>query len=279
MKRSLGASEWIRRGLGVALLCGVAAIALGLDTGVLARLSTANTSKVEQSLLDKVAPVGSQAQAQAPAAAAAGALPVEGPFPSLAGAVSWLNSPPLTTEGLRGKVVLVDFWTYSCINCPRAIPYVRAWAADLRSNETYVGYERAENFASTGGFVRDQPHVYSAPASLDLNQWGLVGNWTVGDQAASVNQRSARIAFRFHARDLHLVLGPGADGKPVRFRILIDGQPAGANHGVDVNEQGAGRIDAEHLYQLVRQKPPIGDHLFEIEFLDPGARAFAFTFG
>jgi thiol-disulfide isomerase/thioredoxin len=394
MKRSLGAGEWIRRGIGAALLCGVVAISLGLDTGVLARLSSSGMSKVEQSLIDKIAPVAKPAPA-AVAVKAGDELPIEGQLPSLGGAVSWINSPPLTAEGLRGKVVVIDFWTYSCINCLRSLPYVRAWAekykdqglvvigvhapefafeknldnvrnavkdlkidypvavdndyaiwkafdnhywpahyfidaqgrirhhhygegeyeqseviirqllaeagaklkpeapvavdaegaqakadkTDMKSPETYVGYERAEKFASTGGVVQDKPHVYATPMPLDLNQWGLRGDWTVGSQSALLDKAGGRIAYRFHARDLHLVLGPRADGKPVRFRVLIDGRPPLASHGMDIDAQGVGRVDSQRLYQLVRQISPIVDRLFEIEFLDPGAEAFAFTFG
>jgi cytochrome c biogenesis protein CcdA/thiol-disulfide isomerase/thioredoxin len=453
MKRSLGAGEWIRRGLGVAVLCGVVAIALGLDTGFLTRVSLASTAGVEQTLIDKVpmgeandsAPSsvvmkadsnvmmsgsdamkggpammsgsdamkgGSPAMMSGsdamkggpsmammmkakPAAAAAEALPVEGQAPSLSGAVEWLNSPPLTIEGLRGKVVLVDFWTYSCINCLRAIPYVRAWAEkykdqglvvigvhapefafeknvdnvrqaikdlkidypvaidndyaiwrafnnsywpahyfidaegrirhhhfgegeydqsekiiqqllaeagkanvaqdivkvnaqgaqaaadmdDVKSPETYVGYARAENFASPGGAVDDKRQVYAIAPQLSLNQWALAGDWTIGGERAVSNEANARIAYRFHARDLHLVLGPSADGKPVRFRVTIDGKAPGADHGADIDDQGNGTVSEQRLYQLVRQSKPDADRQFEIEFLDPGAQAFAFTFG
>ena len=393
MKRSLGASEWIRRGLGLALLCGVAAIALGLDTGLLARLSLTNTSKVEQTLLDKIRPTPA-----APAASAGplnlAALPVEGRLPALDGAVEWINSPPLTAEQLRGKVVLVDFWTYSCINCLRSLPYVHAWAdrykdqglvvigvhapefafekqlpnvrqavKDLHvdypvavdndwtiwrafrnnywpahyfvdaqgrirhhhygegeydvseqviqqllreaghevkggpvqvaaggaqaapdnahdmSPETYIGYARAERFVSPGGAVRDAGHAYTMPAAPMLNQWGLAGAWTVQGEDAVSSQPRATIAYRFHARDLHLVLGPRADGRPVRFRVTIDGKPPLGDHGMDVDEQGNGSVAAQRLYQLVRQQVTVGDRLFEIEFLDPGVQAFAFTFG
>jgi cytochrome c biogenesis protein CcdA/thiol-disulfide isomerase/thioredoxin len=387
MKRSLGAGEWIRRGLGVAVLAGVVAISLGLDTGLLTRVSLASTAGVEQTLLDRVQPK--------PAAAALGTLPVEGQLPSLAGAVQWLNSPPLTAEGLRGKVVMVDFWTYSCINCLRSLPYVEAWAKkyrsqglvvigvhapefafernidnvrqavkdlkldypiaidnnyaiwrafnnqywpahyfidaqgriryhhfgegeydqsekviqdllaeagkgdvphdivavdgsgveaaadvnDIASPETYIGYERAANFASPGGAVQDASHLYAAAPQLALNQWALGGDWTVKGESATSNASEGRISYRFHARDLHLVLGPSSDGKPVRFRVLIDGKPPLADHGADVDAQGNGTIDGQRLYQLVRQTGPVGDRNFEIEFLDPGAQAFAFTFG
>ena len=392
MKRSLGASEWIRRGLGVALLCGVVVIALGLDSGLLTRLSLANTSRVEQALVDKIRPMPA-----APAASGAldlAALPVEGQFPSLDGAIEWINSPPLTAEGLRGKVVLVDFWTYSCINCLRSLPYVRAWAGKYKdqglvvigvhspefafekqvsnvrqavkdlhvdypvavdndwtiwrafhndywpahyfidaqgrvrhhhygegeydvseaviqqllreaghmvtggpvqvaaegaqaapdnkqdwSPETYIGYDRARKFASTGGAVHDVAHDYAMLPQPTLNQWGLAGSWTVLGEHAVADQPGAKIVYRFHARDLHLVLGPTADGKPVRFRITLDGQPPQGDHGADVDAQGNGKVTAQRLYQLVRQQGVVGDRTFEIEFLDPGVQAFAFTFG
>ncbi|KPU95782.1 cytochrome C biogenesis protein [Variovorax paradoxus] len=423
MKQSLGAGEWIRRGIGAALLCGVAAIALGLDTGVLAQLSLAGTSSVEQALIDRVRPreaapsgdeaplattgpdstvmmAGSNAMMAANAAmraegAAATALPAEGPAPSLDGAVQWLNSPPLSMEALRGKVVLIDFWTYSCINCLRALPYVRAWAekykdeglvvigvhapefafekkldnvrkavkdlkldypvavdndyaiwrafkneywpahyfidargrirhhhfgegaydeseqvirqllaeagrgtmpgglvqveaqgaqaaadsANVRSPETYIGYERAENFVSPGGPVRGKAHAYTAPSRLEANQWALGGNWTVGGQSAVLDKARGRIAYRFHARDLHLVLGSTAPGHPVRIKVTIDGKPPGEDHGIDIDAQGKGVVDGQRLYQLVRQRGAVADRRFEIEFLDPGVEAFAFTFG
>ena len=392
MKRSLGASEWIRRGLGVALLLGVAAIGLGLDTGLLTRLSLTNTASLEQSLVDRLRPTPT-----APAASGAlnlAALPVEGPMPSLAGAVEWLNSPPLTAEALRGKVVLVDFWTYSCINCLRTLPYVRAWADKYKaqglvvigvhapefafekqlpnvrqavkylhvdypvavdndwtiwrafannywpahyfidaqgrirhhhfgegeyatseaviqqllreagrevtagtvqvaaqgaqaapddshdwSPETYVGYERAKKFASLSGTVHDAAHDYAMPPTPTLNQWGLAGAWTVHADHGEAGAAGARIVYRFHARDLHLVLGAAADGKPVRFRVTLDGQAPGADHGADIDAQGQGTVTGQRLYQLVRQQGTVADHTFEIEFLDPGAQAFAFTFG
>lgn len=393
MKRSLGAGEWIRRFVGLALLCSVAAIALGLDTGVLARLSSANTTKVEQSLLDAAMP---SADAQ-PAVAAQGgvSLPVEGRLPALAGATAWINSAPLVADDLRGKVVLINFWTYSCINCLRSLPYIRAWAAryrvrglvvigvhapefafeknldnvrravkdlkldypivvdsdyaiwkafdnrywpalylvdatgrirhhqfgegayaqteaairqlladngagaasgaplgiespgaqaspdpaDLRSSETYLGHEQAENFAPTGGLVRDAAHLYAAAASLTLNHWSLQGDWTVRADHAALNRPGGRIAYRFHARDLHLVLGTGISGAPVRFRVFVDGGPPNDSHGSDIDAQGYGTIEAQRLYQLIRQPLPVIDRLFEIEFLDSGAQAFVFTFG
>jgi thiol-disulfide isomerase/thioredoxin len=327
--------------------------------------------------------------------AAAFRLPVEGEFPALGGATGWLNSQPLSAAGLRGKVVLAQFCTYSCINWMRTLPYVRAWAekykdqglvvigvhtpefafekdvdnirpalkamriaypvaidsdyavwrafhneywpalyfadaqgrirhhqfgegeyerserivqqllaeagadgvghdlvavnaqgaeaaadwSSLRSPENYVGYERTENFASPGGIAADRRRVYAAPERLRLNHWALAGDWTVGRQATVLNQASGRIAYRFHARDLHLVMGPAERGTPVRFRVLIDGQQPGAAHGLDADGQGNGVVKESRLHQLIRQPGPIADRLFEIEFLDPGAHGYSFTFG
>jgi cytochrome c biogenesis protein CcdA/thiol-disulfide isomerase/thioredoxin len=390
MKRSLGVGEWIRRALGVAVLGAVAVIALGMDTGFLTRLSLAGTNTLEQSLLNHLRPAGTAA----PVAAAAGTLPVEGTMPPLTGAVAWLNSPPLSPADLRGKVVLVDFWTYSCINCLRTIPYIQAWAdkyrsqglvvigvhspefafeknignvkqavanlkisypvaidsdyaiwkafnneywpadyfidaqgrirhhafgeggydeaervirqllaeaghappeaglvsvsgtgaeaaadmSDVQSPETYIGSDRAENFMSPGGAVLDTPHDYT-PGTLQLNQWGLSGTWTISGEHGVLNAAGGGITYRFHARDLHLVLGPGADGKPVRFVVTIDGAKPGANHGVDTDADGHGSVTAQRLYQLIRQSGPVSDRTFEIRFLDPGVVAYAFTFG
>jgi thiol-disulfide isomerase/thioredoxin len=314
---------------------------------------------------------------------------------SLERADEWLNSPPLTPPALRGKVVLVDFWTYTCINWLRTLPYVRAWAekyrdqglvvigvhapefafekdpnnvrravkdlridypvavdnehviwrafmnqywpalyfvdaqgrvrhhhfgegayeqsemiiqallaeagvgevsrepvsvagrgleaaadwSNLKSPENYVGYDRTRSFASPGGALLDKPRDYMLPARLRLNEWALSGDWTVKRPAVALNKPNGRIAYRFHARDLHLVMGPAAPGTSVRFRVLIDGQPPGAAHGIDVDEQGNGTVTEQRLYQLVRQSKPIAERQFEIEFLDPGVEAFAFTFG
>jgi thiol-disulfide isomerase/thioredoxin len=322
-------------------------------------------------------------------------LALEGKFPSIDGAIEWLNSPPLTTAGLRGKVVLIDFWTYTCVNWRRTLPYVRAWAerykdrglvvigvhtpefdiekdiesirqaakemrvdypiaidsdyriwrafnnqywpalyfidaqgrirhhqfgegdygrselviqqllaeagngafthdltsvdpdgfelaadvSDLKSPESYIGYARAENFSSPGGAVSDKRHLYAVPARLRLNDWAVTGDWTFGKEAAVLNAANGRIAYRFHARDLNLILGPAVRGASVRFRVLIDGQPPGAAHGVDVDGQGYGTVTESRMYQLIRQPKPIADRLFEIEFLDPGVGAFDFTFG
>jgi thiol-disulfide isomerase/thioredoxin len=322
-------------------------------------------------------------------------LPIEGELPSLSGATTWLNSSPLSAADLLGKVVLFDFWTYTCINWLRTLPYVRAWAekykdhgvavigvhapefsfehdlenvrraaremrvdypiaidndfaiwqaftnhywpalylvdaqghlryhhfgegayelsemilqhllaeagiggfdqelvsveasgaeaaADwdsLRSVETYVGSERTEHFASPGGAVVDKPRVYTAPERFSLNQWALAGEWTMGREATGLNMANGRIAYRFHARDLHLVMGPAARGTSVRFRVFLDGQAPGAAHGSDVDEQGNGTVTDQRLYQLIRQPEPIADRRFEIEFLDAGVEAFVFTFG
>jgi cytochrome c biogenesis protein CcdA/thiol-disulfide isomerase/thioredoxin len=395
MKRSFGAQEWIRRGLGVAVLAGVVAVGFGWDTGILRRISLDSTSGLEQRLIDRLRPVAYARGSDASGAAEQIQLSDEGRFPSLDGAVAWLNSPPLTRDGLKGKVVLVDFWTYSCINCLRAVPYVEAWsekykndglvvigvhtpefafekdqanvakavkdlkisyavaidsnyaiwkafnneywpaeyfidaqgtirhhhfgegeygkneqviqellkqknanlkvaglvqvnasgaqaAADLndvQSPETYIGYERRQNYVSPEKIKPDAPATYTAPGRMDVNQWGLAGKWNVGGESATLVSVGGKIVFRFHARDLHLVLGPGKDGTPVRFRVLLDGSAPGEDHGVDVNPQGEGTVTGYRLYQLIRQTGKVEDRTFTIEFLDPGVQAFAFTFG
>ena len=316
-------------------------------------------------------------------------------IPSFGGATAWLNTQPLTAADLRGKVVVVEFWTYTCINWRRTLPYVRAWAlrykskglvvigvstpefsfehdvsnvqraakemgmdfpiaidnnygiwqafdneywpalyfidakghirhhqfgegdyqesemviqqllieagakdipadfsqvnpsgaelaADMNtlgSGETYTGYGRTENFSSPGGVVSDKPHVYTTSAHLQLNQWALEGDWTVDQEPATLNQAGGRIIYRFHARDVNLILGPAKPGTSLRFRVLIDGQPPGPAHGIDVDEHGNGRITEQGMYQLIRQPGPIVNREFTIEFLDPGAQAFDFTFG
>jgi thiol-disulfide isomerase/thioredoxin len=322
-------------------------------------------------------------------------LPIEGELPSFGGATGWLKSQPLTAASVRGKVVLIDVWTYTCINWLRQLPYVRAWAekykkqglvvigvhtpefafeknvdnvrravkdlnvnypiaidseyaiwralnnkywpalyfvdaqgrirhhhfgegeyeqserviqqllaeagsdaisrelvsvdargveaaadwGSLRSPEIYLGYERTENFASPGGAASDKRRTYAVPARLRLNHWALSGDWTMNREAAVLNNASGQIAHRFHARDLHLVMGPAARGTSVRFRVLIDGKPPGAAHGIDVDEQGNGTVTEHRMYQLIRQPKPIADRRFEIEFLDAAVEAFAFTFG
>jgi thiol-disulfide isomerase/thioredoxin len=315
-------------------------------------------------------------------------------FTALGRATEWLNSPRLTAASLQGKVVLVDFWTYTCINWLRTLPYVRAWsqkyqqgllvigvhtpefpfehnldnvrravqqmrveypvvidndyaiwrafrnqywpalytidvrgrirehqfgegeyerseraiqrllaeagvtgidngivpvegggfeaAADwtnLRSPETYVGYDRSENFASHDAPALDRRRAYAAPGRLALNRWSLAGEWTMGTPATVLNKASGQIVYRFHARDVHLVMGPPRSAGPVRFRVTIDGQPPGAAHGLDVDEGGNGMASEQRLYQLIRQSKPIVDRTFAIESLDAGVETFSFTFG
>ncbi|KQY08502.1 cytochrome C biogenesis protein [Rhizobium sp. Root73] len=406
MKRSLGLSERIRQVLGAAVLAGVAVIALGLDTGLLARLSYASTTAFEQVVLDQLhqkpaAEPSAETVSNDVAAAVSDPdrpfrsnLPVEGRAPSLNGAVEWLNSPPLTTEQLRGKVVLVDFWTYSCINCIRTVPYVRAWAEkykdqglvvigvhapefafekkidnvkkaiedfrigypvaidndykiwrafensywpahylidakgqiryhhfgegnyrqteqaiqdllreagnemattttvtpdakgaeaspdlrNIRSGESYLGYKRVVGFVSPEGLRADTANAYSV-TQPGLNEWGLSGTWTVGAERVVLDQPDGSIVYGFSARDLHLVLGPGAAGKTVRFQVTIDGKAPGSDHGADTDVDGHGTITSTKLYQLVRQSGDVQERTFEIRFLDSGVEAYAFTFG
>ena len=318
----------------------------------------------------------------------------EGPSPGFEGAVGWLNSVPLSSKALRGKVVLVNFWTYSCINSLRELPYMEAWAAkyknaglvvigvhapefgfekdqanvknavsdlkvgypipidsdhsiweafhneywpanyfidakgriryhhfgegdydkserliqallkengalgldesvvrisadgpeappsnDVRSPETYVGFARAENFASPERMARNSRKTYNAPAGFGLNQWGLGGSWNIGAESAKLESSPGRIVFRFHSRDLHIVLGPGKNGTSVRFNVRLNGAEPGDDHGVDSAADGSGEVREPRMYQLIRQKGTIKDVTFEIEFLDPGVEAFSFTFG
>jgi hypothetical protein len=172
-------------------------------------------------------------------------------------------------RGISHELVSVD---------ARGLDVAADWGS-LKSPENYVGYERTENFASPGGAVSNKRHIYAAPTRLGLNQWGLSGDWTMEKQSIVLNQANGRIAYRFHARDLHLVMGPATQGTSVRFRVLIDGQLPGAAHGVDIDDQGNGTATRQRLYQLIRQPEPISDNQFEIEFLDSGVEAFAFTFG
>jgi hypothetical protein len=325
----------------------------------------------------------------------AGSLPVEGHLPDFDGATGWLNSPPLSAADLDGKVVLVDFWTYTCINWLRTHAYVRAWDeryadqglvvvgvhtpefpferdvdnvrqavkdmtvaypvaidsdyaiwqafgnrfwpaiyiadaegrirhhqfgeggyaecemviqrllrdsgrdtvpndlvsvapagleaqadwASLRSPETYLGYEQARGFASAGDAVLDQTHNYVAPDRLNLNHWALAGAWTLERRASVLDRTEGRLLFRFHARDVHLVMGPRPRETSVRFRVLIDGEPPSDSHGLDTDEQGRGTVDQQRLYQLIRQPGSISDRTFEIIFLAPGVEAYVFTFG
>jgi thiol-disulfide isomerase/thioredoxin len=306
----------------------------------------------------------------------------------------WFNSAPLSSASLRGKVVLADFWTYSCINSLRNVPYLKAWATkyrdaglvvigvhtpefsfeqepanvsaslreygitypvvtdssyaiwrafgneywpadyfvdgkgrirhhhygegdyaesehviqqllkengahdvsasavhvaakgveapagdDQQSPETYVGYRRAENFASPQALAREPRERYTLPTKLGLNQWGLGGAWDVGAESAMLQAAPGKIVFRFHSRDLHFVLGPAMKSKPIRYRVTLDGAAPGANCGVDCGPDGTGQVREPRLYQLIRQKGTIKERTFEIEFLDPGVQAFVFTFG
>jgi hypothetical protein len=161
---------------------------------------------------------------------------------------------------------------------PQGVEAAADWA-NLKSPETYVGYEQAENFASPGDTVRDRAHVYTAPSALRLNEWALVGDWTIGADAVALKGASGRIVYRFHARDLNLIMAPPARGAPIRFQVRIDGQPPGAAHGIDVDEQGNGSVTEPRMYQLIRQPGPIAARLLEIEFIGPGVEAFDFTFG
>jgi thiol-disulfide isomerase/thioredoxin len=314
-------------------------------------------------------------------------LPVEGHLPPLDGATGWLNSEPLSTESLRGNVVLIDFWTYTCINWLRTLSYIRAWAekyeehglvvigvhtpefpferdvdnvreaakemaveypvaldsdyaiwrafnnqywpaayvvdgegrirhhrfgeggyeeleqiiqrllgvdgdlvavspagfeaqadwANLGTPETYLGYEQAQNFASPGGL--SPRGGYETPDRLELNYWALAGDWTLGKRACVLNQGDGQISFRFHARDVHFVMGPPERGTSVPFRVLLDGDAPGSAHGLDVDEDGRGIVAQQRLHQLIRQQGPIDDRTFEITFLAPGVEAYAFTFG
>ena len=387
MKRSLGAGQWIRRILGALMLAAVAVIALGLDTRLLTRLSSGPTNALENGVarllgMEEVIPTGGSR-----------GLADEGPLPPLDGAVTWLNSPPLSREQLKGKVVLIDFWTYSCINCIRTIPHVRAlhqryardglvvigvhtpefaferdlgnvrkavrdfairypvavdndWTiwkafnnrywpahyladakgriryhrfgeggeaqteaairallveagrqpsmalargkadgvgmkakfAEIGTRETYLGFGRGEHFASPGGFIRGKPASYPAPRRLALGQWAYAGGWTVEQQRGRAGQAEASLTIRFKARDLHLVLG-SADGKPVPFRVTLDGKAPGADAGLDIDAAGNGRITSHRLYQLIRHKAGARERTFTITFPEGRAEAYAFTFG
>ena len=318
-----------------------------------------------------------------------------GELASLAKANEWINSPPLTAAGLKGKVVVIDVWTYTCINWLRTLPYVRAWAqkyekhglvvigvhapefpfehdienvrraaktmnvgyavavdndfaiwrafdnnywpalylidgsgriryrhfgegaydqserniqrllkdagargfdsnlvsvvgqgaeadadwGSLKSGENYVGYGRTEGFSSPGGARVDERHAYVAADRMAVNQWALAGDWTVTQGATRLNAPNGKIIYQFHARDVHLVMGPAARGASIPFRVRLDGQAPGATHGVDADAQGNGVLAEQRMYQLIRQPKPIVDRRFEIEFLGAGAEAFAFTFG
>ncbi len=381
-----------RRVVGAGVVASAATIWLGADTGLLTRLSSTTTTRLEQTLIETFRHTGAielstTAQAATPA--------LTGPLASLLEASPWVNATPLRAEDLRGKVVVLNFWTYSCINCLRTLPHVRAWAEkykdqglvvigvhtpefafekdaanvrkavaslgvgypvvldndfgiwrtfgneawpalyfigtdgrirdqkfgegdyeeserliqqllseakgatvtkditpvtgqgaqaapdlqDMYSGETYLGYDKATNFASPGGADGDAASRYAHASTLPLNYWSLAGLWTIGGEFATLTEAGGSIAYRFHARDLHLVMGPSDPDRPVRFRVTIDGAAPGASHGADVDADGWGILRQTRLYQLVRQAGSVGEHTFKIEFHDPGVRAYSFTFG
>jgi thiol-disulfide isomerase/thioredoxin len=386
MKRGLGAEEWLRRGLGIAVLVGVMVIALDWDTRFLSQFTFLSTANTEQQLISQLArQPGTASSANSRMA------------PPLSGATQWFNSPPLTDEMLRGKVVLVDFWTYSCINCLRTLPYLKAWnekyhgqglviigvhapefafeknprnveqaIRDLavtypvamdnqfaiwnaykneywpahylidaqgrirhqhfgegayqetelmiqtllkeahqgrlaigdalvqvagsgataaataddtrRSPETYLGYARQQNLALPEAIQKDVTSKYSTPRSIDLNHWGLSGAWKLTAQSAELQTVGGAISYRFHGRDLHLVMG-SRSGKPVRFKVTLDGTAPSLDHGVDIDTEGNGVVQEQRLYQLIRQGGGLADRTFRIQFFNPDAEAFAFTFG
>ena len=383
MKRHSFISHSARRALRVPGIVGFCALALGLGADAVTRFHVMNTANPDDSLIG-ASPRGFHSL-----------LEDEGAMPELDGATGWLNSAPLSRKSLRGEVVLVDFWTFTCINSIRPLPYLRNWAAKYnaagfvvlgvhtpefsfeheptnveksvrnlnitfpvaidsktriwqsfsnqawpaqylvdakgriryhhfgesdyaeiervvqqllkengatglapittsvsgvgveaapdwangRSPETYIGYRQSQNFASPGKLHQDSAQLFSAPAKLSLNHWGLSGTWNVNAESAVLQSAPGKIVFRFHSRDLHLVLAPANDGKPVRFKVTLDGAAPGENRGVDIAPDGSGEIQAPRLYQLIRQKGPIVDRTFQIEFLDPGLQALDFTFG
>ncbi len=392
IRRSVRWSDALRRILGAAVVAGAATILFGRDTGMPTSWSAAIATNLERSLITHLRKEPPLIVTSAHAAPAPGLSP---PVVALLGAQQWLNTAPLQTKDVRGKVVLVNFWTYSCINCLRVLPYVRAWAAkygarglvvvgvhtpefafekdaanvraalaaqgvsypiaidsnfgiwrafgneawpalyfigtdgrirkrvlgeggyaeserliqrllsdadgpappldiaaidgegpqaaadarDLGSAETYVGYAQARGFAAPDGIRQDAPSLYRIVPALPLNRWGLSGIWTIGGEFATLNEMPGRIAYRFHARDLHLVLAPSRSGQPIRFRVTLDGMSPGADHGADVDADGWGSVRDGRLYQLIRQNGQVMDRTFEIEFFDTGVRAYAFTFG
>jgi thiol-disulfide isomerase/thioredoxin len=398
MSRSSWFGAWLRCAFAVAVITGVVTIASLREATLPLKPSSA---------------AGMGADRWESAVEAAPALDDEGPMPDfelVSGARSikaasdkerfmppgtvWFNSSPLSSASLRGKVVLVDFWTYSCINSLRNLPYIEAWAAkyksaglvvigvhtpefsferephnvasallaygvtspvatdssyaiwrafdneywpadyfidgrgrirhhhygegdyaeserviqellkengaggmdsnpvdiegrgveapasdDQQSPETYVGYRQAEHFASPEALARDPRTTYSVPTRLALNQWAFGGAWDVGAESAMLQAAPGRIAFRFHSRDLHMVLAPAMDARPVRYTVTLDGAAPGSDCGIDCGPSGSGEVREPRLYQLIRQKGRIKDRTFEIQFLDPGVQAYVFTFG
>lgn len=393
MQRYSFSSDQLRRAAGVLAILGFAVLALWYGPDVLTRVHIMKSVKAEDRLAGAFH-LAKPADAS-PDRAFHAALGDEGPMPDLDGAIAWLNSAPLSRQSLHGKVALVNFWTYTCINSIRPLPYLRDWAAkysdagfvlvsvhtpefsfeyeppnvektarnlnvsfpvaidskhkiwesfnnqawpaqylvdakgriryhhfgegdyseiergiqellkengatglasgtasvsgvgieaapdwtDGRSPETYIGYRQARNFASPEKVRKDSTELFSAPAKLSLNHWGLSGSWNVNAESAVLQSAPGRIVFRFHSRDLHFVLAPGKDARPIRFVVRLDGAAPGENHGGDIAPDGSGEIRDPRLYQLIRQKGPIVDRTFEIEFLDPGVQALDFTFG
>jgi len=383
MRRRSFNSDPGRRALRAVAIVGFVGLVLCSDGNVLTRFHIMTTAKAEDSLM------GGLQRGFHPS------LGDEGATPDLDGAIGWLNSPLLSRKSLRGKVVLVNFWTYTCINSLRPLPYVKTWATkykdagfvvigahtpefsfehepmnvenavrtlnvtfpvaidsnyriwqsfnnqawpaqylvdakgriryhhfgegdygeierviqellkengatgvdsattsvsgvgieaapdwtDERSPETYLGYRQAQNFASPEKVHKDLIQVFSEPRKLSLNHWGLSGSWNINAESAVLQAMPGKIVFRFHSRDLNLVLAPAKDGKPVRFVVRLDGAAPGENCGIDTAQDGSGEIREPRLYQLIRQKGPIVDRTFEIEFLDIGVQALDFTFG
>jgi thiol-disulfide isomerase/thioredoxin len=394
MERQSSTSESARRARSVTGIVGCVVLTLCADASVLARFHILNTAIATDSVIGAFNPRTLVAHATVQRGFHS-SFGDEGAMPGLDGAISWLNSVPLSETSLRGKVVLVDFWTYTCINSLRPLPYVKSWAAkyrdaglvvigvhtpefsfekepanvenrvrnlmvtypvaidsnyriwqsfknqywpaqylvdstgriryhhfgeggygdiervirelleesgatglasdstsvagagieaapdwtDGRSPETYLGYRQAQNFASPERVRKDRIQAFSAPATLSLNHWGLSGSWNVNAESAVLQAVPGTIVFRLHSRDLHLVLAPTKDGKPVRFKVTLDGAAPGDNCGVDTAPDGSGDIREPRLYQLIRQKGQIVDRTFEIEFLDRGVQALDFTFG
>jgi len=390
---NLSKSEiWIRRALCLVAIAGVLAIAPGRGGDSIASAYLAGAAPAEEHFID---PFTMQIQdVLAASTAPRSLLTDDGPMPDFNGGVAWLNSAPVDSRSLRGKVVLVNFWTYTCINSLRALPYVKGWATkyqkaglvvigvhtpefsfekqqsnveaalgDLRvtypvvmdnnyriwqdfnnqywpafyianakgriryehfgegdygaserviqellkengasdldlnllsdtargieappsdddgSPESYIGYHLAERFSSPERLDHDKQRIYSLPAVLRLNHWGLSGSWNVNAESAVSQAPSGRIVFRFHSRDLHLVMAPAKDGKPVHFKVTLDGVVPGTDSGTDSTPEGTGEVREPRLYQLIRQKGPVKDRTFEIQFLDPGVQALDFTFG
>ena len=390
MKRQALTSDSLRRALAVAGMVGCVALALRSEATVLTRIHINAEDRVTGAIHPRA--LATHAIVQRGFHSSFGD---EGAMPDLDGAIGWLNSVPLSQPLLRGKVVLVDFWTYTCINSLRPLPYVKSWAAkyqaaglvvigvhtpefsfekeranvehsvrtltvtypvaidsnyriwqsfknqywpaqylvdskgriryhhfgegdygaierviqgllqesgatavasdttsvaaagieaapdwtDGRSPETYIGYRQAQNFASPERVHHDRIQAFSAPATLSLNHWGLSGSWNVNAESAVLQAVPGTILFRFHSRDLHLVLAPTREGEPVRFKVTLDGAAPGDHAGGDTTPDGSGEVREPRLYQLIRQKGPIVDRTFAIEFLDRGVRALDFTFG